>query len=232
MTSQLTETAIPTDQKIPPLENGDHLTCSEFERRYAALPELKKAELIEGVVYLASPLRFTPHAEPHSRIATWIGTYAAFTPETLAGIDPTLRLDLDNELQPDAVLIISEQAGGTAKLTPEGYLQGTPELVIEIAASSASMDLKTKKQVYQRYGIPEYIVWQVFENELVWFHLREGTYQVLDQDPDGIMRSQVFPGLWLDVAALLNNQMSQVLRILQQGIESQDHHDFADSLTT
>jgi Uma2 family endonuclease len=232
MTSQFTETALPTDQKIPPLDNGDHLTCPEFERRYAAMPELKKAELIEGVVYLASPLRFTPHAEPHSRIATWIGTYAAFTPETLAGIDPTLRLDLDNELQPDAVLIISEQAGGRAKRTQEGYLQGIPELVIEIAASSASIDLKTKKQVYQRHAIPEYIVWQVFENELVWFHLREGTYQVLDQDPDGIMRSQVFPGLWLDVAALLNNQMSQVLRILQQGIESQDHQDFADPLAT
>ena len=123
--------------KTPPLENGDRLTRIEFERRYAAMPNLKKAELIEGVVYVPAALRFRSHAEPHSRIMTWLGVYQAFTPGIKIGDNPTVRLDLDNAPQPDAALIID---GGQARISTDDYIEGAPELVVEIAASSATYD--------------------------------------------------------------------------------------------
>jgi Uma2 family endonuclease len=209
-----------TLKPTPPLESGDRLTRPEFERRYAATPHIKKAELIEGIVYVASPLRFTPHAEPHSRLVTWLGTYAAYTPGVQSGIEPTLRLDLDNELQPDIVLILDEAVGGRTRLTEDGYLEGTPELVVEIAASSAAIDLGSKKQVYRRNGVLEYIVWQSYENQLEWFCLTDGEYLLLRPNQDGIICSRAFPGLWLALNDLLSNKMTRVLEVLQMGIHS------------
>jgi Uma2 family endonuclease len=217
-------------QEIPPLENGDRLTRPEFERRYAAAPNVKKAELIEGVVYVASPLRFQQHAEPHSRLHGWLWTYQVLTPSTRLGIEPTVRLDLDNELQPDIVLLLDEAVGGRAKLTEDGYLEGVPELVVEIAASSAAIDMGSKKQVYRRNGVSEYIIWQSFERKLDWFHLIDGAYQPLVADANGILKSQTFPGLWLAIAALLNDEMAEVLTVLQAGLASAEHEAFLRSL--
>jgi Uma2 family endonuclease len=232
MTAYLSQPTQPKTQLLPPLESGDRLTRPEFERRYSAAPHIKKAELIEGVVYVASPLRFVLHAEPHGRLVTWVGTYAAFTPGTQFGIEPTVRLDLDNEPQPDIVLILDEALGGRSRLTEDGYLEGSPELVIEIAASSAAIDTGSKKQAYRRNGVLEYIVWQSFENQLEWFCLVDGDYILLQPDTDGIIRSQVFPGLWLAIDALLSNNMGQVLAILQHGLQSAEHQNFAQQLGT
>lgn len=231
MTIHMPHQPRPKNQDLPPLESGDSLTRPEFERRYAAAPHIKKAELIEGIVYVASPLRFTPHAEPHSRLVTWLGTYTAFTPGSLSGIEPTIRLDLDNEPQPDIVLILTEAAGGQAKLGNDGYLEGVPELVVEIAASTAAIDTGSKKKAYCRNGVLEYIVWQSFEHRLDWFCLVEGEYQALKVEEDGIIRSQFFPGLWLAVEALLNNEMARVLEVLQLGLGSQSHEEFVLKLT-
>ncbi|MBD1872403.1 Uma2 family endonuclease [Nodosilinea sp. FACHB-131] len=225
MTTYHAGSAPTTGVTTAPLESGDRLTRPEFERRYKA-STVKKAEFIEGVVYVASPLRFQQHAEPHSRLNTWIGTYAALTPGTRSGIEPTVRLDLDNEPQPDIVLLIDEVAGGQARLSPDGYLEGTPELVIEIAASSAAIDLGDKKQAYRRNGVPEYLVWQVYENRLDWFYLVDGDYQPLPIDADGIVRSATFPGLWLAETALLQGNMTQVLAVLQAGLQSPEHQQF------
>ncbi|MCD8486388.1 MAG: Uma2 family endonuclease [Desertifilum sp.] len=222
-------TSIP---QYPPLENGDRLTRPEFERRYTANPYIQKAELIEGIVYVASPLRFQQHAEPHSRLHGWLWTYQVSTPGLLLGIEPTVRLDLDNEPQPDIVLILEEAAGGGARLTEEDYLEGVPELVVEIAASSAAIDLGGKQRAYRRNGVREYIIWQSFEQRLDWFELVEGDYQPLMSDRDRIIRSRQFPGLWLAVDALLNNQMIQVLQVLQQGIASPEHAAFVEQLSS
>jgi Uma2 family endonuclease len=230
MVRQISNSPSSPASHLPPLESGDRLTRPEFERRYAAAPHIKKAELIEGIVYVASPLRFQQHAEPHSRLVTWLGTYAAFTPGTLSGIEPTVRLDLDNEPQPDIVLLLDETAGGQARLTEEGYLEGVPELVVEIAASSAAIDLGNKLQAYRRNGVGEYLVWQVFENRLDWFELVQGEYRSLIPDPDGIIRSRVFPGLWLAVEALLSHQMSRVLTALQKGLNTPEHDAFVKQL--
>lgn len=223
---------IPSDsaQTCAPLQSGDRLSRPEFERRYAAAPHIKKAELIDGIVYVASPLRFAQHAEPHSRIHGWLWTYQVATPGLRLGIEPTIRLDLDNEPQPDIVLILDEAVGGKAKLTEDGYLEGVPEMVVEIAASSAAIDTGSKKRVYCRNGVLEYVIWQSYENQLEWLTLTDGEYQLLSPDPDGILRSRVFPGLWLAVEALLNNQMAQVLQVLQVGLQSPEHRAFVARL--
>ena len=207
----------------PPLENGDRLTRIEFERRYAAMPNLKKAELIEGVVYMPAALRFENHAEPHSRIMTWLGVYQAFTPGVRVGDNPTVRLDLDNAPQPDAVLTID---GGQARISTDDYIEGAPELVVEIAASSAAYDLYDKKRVYRRSGIQEYLVWRVYDREFDWFRLQEGEYIKLEANDRGIICSIAFPGLWLKVDSLLSGEMQQVLEVLQQGLKTVEHQKF------
>lgn len=229
MTTYHAGLASTTGVTTAPLESGDRLTRPEFERRYKN-STVKKAELIEGVVYVASPLRFQQHAEPHSRIHGWVWTYQVMTPGLRLGIEPTVRLDLDNEPQPDIVLLIDAAAGGQARLSPDGYLEGTPELVIEIAASSAAIDLGDKKQAYRRNGVPEYLVWQVYENRLDWFYLADGDYQSLPMDADGMIRSATFPGLWLAVTALLQGNIAEVLAGLQAGIQSPEHQQFVAGL--
>jgi len=208
---------------VPPLENGDRLSRTEFERRYTAMPQVKKAELIEGVVYMASPLRLKSHGEPHGFLATWLGTYQAFTPGVVVGIEPTVRLDLDNEPQPDAVLLVP---GRQASIGSEDYIEGAPELVVEVAASSAAIDLHDKKRAYRRNQVQEYIVWRTLEGQLDWLVLEAGEYQAQRLDDQGVVRSRIFPGLWLAVSALLAGDMTTVLAVLQQGINSPEHQAF------
>ncbi|MCU0570883.1 MAG: Uma2 family endonuclease [Oculatellaceae cyanobacterium Prado106] len=171
----------------------------------------------------ASPLRFEQHAEPHSRIHGWLWTYQVTTPGSRLGIEPTVRLDLDNEPQPDIVLILDESVGGQSKLAEDGYLEGVPELVVEIAASSVAIDTGGKKQAYRRNGVPEYLIWKAHESQIDWFSLTDGEYQLLPIDSEGIIRSQVFPGLWLAVDALLRNQMAKVVEVLGEGLRSPEH---------
>ncbi|MEL6441091.1 MAG: Uma2 family endonuclease [Cyanobacteria bacterium J06621_8] len=217
--------------QLLPLESGDRLSRQEFERRYLAAPHIKKAELIEGIVYVASPLRFQQHAEPHSRLHGWLWTYQISTPGLRIGIEPMIRLDPDNEPQPDAVLLIDKTLGGRSRLGDDGYLEGAPELVAEIAASGAAYDLYDKKTAYRRNEIQEYIVWQVLEQKLDWFILREGRYESLMADSGGIIRSEVFPGVWLDASALLAGDMTRVLSVLQEGLDSPQHATFVNQLS-
>ncbi|MBW4642349.1 MAG: Uma2 family endonuclease [Goleter apudmare HA4340-LM2] len=219
----------PQHKTIPLLENGDKLTRYEFERRYNAMPSLKKAELIEGIVYMPAALRFRSHGQPHAWIIGWLVSYEAATPRVALGVEPTVRLDLDNEPQPDAVLLIAPEAGGQARISDDDYIEGAPELVFEIAASSVAIDLHAKKQAYRRNGVKEYIVWQVLEQKLSWFYLEQGEYLELVSD-DGIMRSQVFSGLWLAVSELLAGNMQQVLAVLQTGLQSLEHTSFVKKL--
>ncbi len=216
---------------IPPLESGDRLTRHEFERRYTAMPHIKKAELVEGVVYLASPLRFQRHAEPHSLLMVWLGTYKVMTQGIRIGDNATVRLDLDNEPQPDVVLLIDERLGGHAHISDDDYIEGAPELVAEVAASSAANDLHDKKRAYRRNGVQEYIVWQTLDNQLNWFSLQNCEYIPLEADADGVIKSQVFPGLWLATPALLAGDMTKVLAVLQQGLNSKEHAAFVQQLS-
>ncbi|MGD1906014.1 MAG: Uma2 family endonuclease [Leptolyngbyaceae cyanobacterium] len=218
--------------KVPPLESGDRLNCYEFERRYDAMGHLKKAELIEGVVYMPAALRFRSHGQPHGNIMGWLWTYTVATPGVALGDTPTVRLDLDNEPQPDAVLLIEAASGGQARLSNDDYIEGAPELVAEIAASSAAIDLGDKQRAYRRNGVQEYIVWQVFDQKIDWFSLQNGEYIPLSVDSSGVVRSDVFPGLWLATHDLLAGNMAQVLSILQNGLADSTHDSFVQKLAT
>jgi Uma2 family endonuclease len=218
--------------RIPPLQAGDLLTRREFERRYEAMPHIKKAELIEGVVYMGSPVHVEAHASPHANMVGWLTVYRAATPGIRLADNATLRLDPDNEPQPDIMAWIGPDTGGKSRRTEDDYLEGAPELIVEIAATSASIDLRDKKRVYRRAGVQEYIVWQVYDRRIDWWELREGEYIPLQPDAAGVVRSQVFPGLWLDVPSMLTDDMAKVLAVLQLGIGTPEHAAFVERLRT
>ena len=192
-----------------PLENGDRLTRTEFECRYAAMPNLRKAELIEGVVQMPSPIRIE-HMEADLAVITWLGVYVAVTPGVRGGGDGSVRLDADNEVQPDALLRIDEACGGQSRVGADGFIEGAPELVVEISGSSASYDLHAKLNIYRRAGVREYVVWRVYEQ--------------------GVFASRVFPGLRLPAESMLAGKLAAVLAAVQQGAQTQDHADFIKKL--
>ena len=175
----------PAPDVVLPLEPGDRLSREEFERRYEAMPHLKKAELIEGVVFMPSPVRLYRHSTPHFQLVTWLGVYTASTPGLVGGDNATARLDTDNEPQPDVLLLIHPERGGQARISADDYVEHAPELVAEVAANSASLDLHTKLNVYRRNGVREYLVWRVLEQQFDWFVLRAGQYQPLCADGRG-----------------------------------------------
>ena len=214
-----------------PLMPGDRLTRAEFERRYSNHPEIKKAELIEGVVYMPSPVKFERHAIPHHSLITWTGNYLAATPNVQGGDNATVRLDNLNEVQPDILLRIDPTMGGRSRIGEDDFVEGAPELVIEVAATSANYDMHDKKRVYARSGVAEYLVVLTFDRQVHWFVLREGEYDLLPSGKDGVLRSEVFPGLWLDVEALWRHDLAALLNVLQQGIQSEAHAAFAARLT-
>jgi Uma2 family endonuclease len=214
---------------IPPLRNGDHLTREEFHRRYEAMPQLKKAELINGVVYMPSPVSIENHAEQTAHFITWGGVYVANTPGLRVANDATVRLDMANEPQPDVLLMIKPERGGRATIA-EGYVTGGPELAIEVAASSVSIDRNAKFNAYRSNGVCEYILWRVEDQQIDWFVLRHGTYVPMPTPQDGIQRSEVFPGLWLAVDAMLRLELLTVLNVLQRGLVSAAHAEFVERL--
>ena len=220
-----------TGERVPELRAGDRLTRPEFERRYAAMPEVKKAELIEGVVYMPSPVSHPEHSRPHLNVITWLGTYISATPGVDGGIDGTLRLDLENEPQPDAFLRIEPRCGGQSRDDGK-YIGGAPELIAEVAASSVSYDLHDKLRAYQRNGVREYLVWRVWDRAIDWFALREGRYDRLPLNSAGRYQSEVFPGLWLDPEAMLRGELARVVAVLHEGLASPEHADFVGRLRT
>ncbi len=209
------------------LKDGDRLTQEEFERRYEAMPHVRKAELIEGVVYMGSPVSID-HGSSHGEIITWLGMYCFATPGIRIYDNTTLCLDTKNEFQPDVLVRI--ESGGRSRITQNGYLAGVPELVAEVAVASASHDLGDKKKVYERIGIREYIVWQVRKKRVDWFELKSGKYEPLTPDADGVIRSRVFPGLNLSVNALINENLAQVAEELQNGLKTKEYTDFTRML--
>lgn len=198
-----------TISSIPVLESGDRLTRDEFHQRYCGRPDIKKAELVQGVVYVSSPVS-NEHGEPHSLVVTWLGTYRARHPELHLTDNGTVLLSVDTEVQPDAALWFEEPGGPHL----EGkYIVGAPQLIVEVAASSASYDLHDKLEAYLRAGVHEYIVWRVRDGLIDWFQLEAGEY-VWTDPIEGIIESAVFPGLRLNVLKLLTGDLAGVLQTL------------------
>ena len=135
-----------------------------------------------------------------------------------------------SEPQPDGALIIEPTYGGQTGFSEDGYASGPPELIVEIASSSASIDLHTKRRDYEQAGVLEYVVIVIRQQVLRWFILQEEQYQEIVVDTEGIFKSAVFPGLWLDAEALLQLDVSKVLETLQKGLTTQAHDTFVQQL--
>lgn len=211
----------------PLLQSGDRLAGTEFLRRFSAMPEVKNAELINGIVYIASPVRAKQHGIPDKLVQGWLFNYVAHTPGTRAAANSTVRFDADNIPQADALLMIEN--GGQAKIGKDGYVHGAPELVVEFAASSAALDLHDKLDAYRRAGVCEYLVWRPEEKQCGWFILENDQFIPLNPD-NGLLRSQTFPGLTLDLQALLDEHAAAVLAALNKTFCKTAHKAFATRL--
>ena len=206
-----------TERTPVELESGDRLTREEFHRRYCARPDIKKAELVEGVVYVATPVRLTVHGEPHGVVVTWLGTYAITTPGVRFGDNATVYLDADNEVQPDACLFFDPPRPGGARLTDNGYIEGAPDLVGEVVASSASYDLHDKLRAYRRNGVHEYLAWRVLDGAFAWLRLDDdGEHRRIEPDANGVIESDRFPGLWLNITKLLAGDYAGAVAALDE----------------
>ncbi|HEX4124018.1 MAG TPA: Uma2 family endonuclease [Tepidisphaeraceae bacterium] len=234
MASALTTSPIPAgSHKVPLLANGDHLTRDEFERRYAAMPEGIKAELIEGVVYMAPPVRYDPHGKAQSILSALLNYYAAKTPGIPIPADnTTVRLDNDNEPQPDLFLMLPPHTGGHAIVGADGYVVGPPALACEIAASSVNIDLHRKKAVYRRNGVQEYLVWRTEDAAIDWFSLEAGDYVPIPSQADGTLCSKIFPGLCVHPTALLNADLPALFALLDSTTATPEHESFVLRLRT
>jgi len=220
--------------KPPLLYAGQRLDRDEFYRRIEDWEQsgksLRRIERLEGVVYMSAAIRTPQHGIPHAIIMTWLGTYAALTP----GLDPigpaTLRIDDDNDPESDAILRIRPEFGGQSEIDSQGYIDGAPELLVEVTASTTERDLQTKFEIYRRNGVLEYLVWETIAEEFHWFVLENGEYHRLLPDENQQLRSRVFPGLWLDVPAVLGGKLAQVLDVVQHGLATEEHREFVAQL--
>ena len=218
-----------TLQTKPQLLPGMRLDCDEFLERWDALPNLKYAELINGVVRMTSPLS-TFHSSPDNTISGWIAIYSWSTPGTNADSNPTAILNSKNVPQPDQVLRILPEFGGQAAIQNNGMMFGAPELAIEVSVTSLREDLGEMLKVYESAGVQEYIVVDVANKKIHWHHLVDGKYQLLQPEADGVHRSVVFPGLWLDAPAFFRKDTTQLQSVLQQGLQSPEHTEFIERL--
>jgi Uma2 family endonuclease len=215
--------------RLGALANGDQLSASEFMRRYEAMPDVKKAELIDGIVYMGSPVSLL-HAKPDGLIQLWLGNYSISTPGTQSLPNATVRLDADNVPQPDSLLRLLPECGGKTQVDAKNYLIGPPELIVEIAASSTSIDMHRKLRTYKRAGVQEYLVWRTLDQEFDWFVLQEDEYRALEPDGEGNLQSAHFPGLVLNLNALLAMNGVAVLETLQAAMKKPVHLEFVSKL--
>jgi Uma2 family endonuclease len=214
---------------ILPVEAGDHLDQRTFHARYKAMPSVFRAELIGGVVIVPSPL-LPEHSEYHALVMTWLGNYWVATPGTRVRDNATSILGDASEPQPDAALIIDPACGGQTGFSEDGYATGPPEMIVEVASSSASIDLHAKRRDYEQAGVLEYVVVVIRQHLVRWFVLQHGVYQEVAVGTEGIFRSTVFPGLWLHAEALLQLDGPMLLETLRQGMFTPEHAAYVQQL--
>ena len=205
------------------------MSRDEFLRRWELLPDLKHAQLLDGIVYMASPVS-TKHGNRHSYFNAWLTIYETHTHGCEIVTDGTALIENDAP-QPDIALRILPAFGGQSR--DEGpYLAGAPELIVEVAASSRARDLGPKARLYLRAGVREYVTALVDEQRVIWRELHEGAWRELTADSAGVLRSRVFPGLRLDEPAMWRRDLAKVLDVLQQGMATAEHGDFVRLLAS
>jgi len=223
------KTLSPRKKPVPPLENGDRLDQKTFHKRYEAMPDHIRAELIGGIVYMSSPMK-PNHGRMGTRLMRWLGEFEEATPGTEVLDGATNILGPESETQPDGSLLILPECGGQTWIGKDGFLHGPPELVAEIGYATESIDLNAKMLDNEKAGVLEYVVVALRSDRVFWFIRRRGRFKELPPGPDGFYRSETFPGLWLDPAALLRRDGRKVLTVLRQGLSSAEHAAFVARL--
>lgn len=214
---------------IPPLRTGDRMSRTEYAAIYEPLPTDFRAQLIEGVVYLSGPVKYS-HGSATSRLTGLVGMYSGWTKGVSGSLHPTIRLDEMNEPEPDAVLLIDADHGGQTFTPPEDFLTGPPEWIGEVVETRDALEFGPKWNAYARNGVREYVVWCLEDQSITWFILRDGRYEARTPDADGVVRSDVFPGLWLDVVAMIEDNFPRLKVVIEQGLASPEHAAFVAAL--
>ena len=227
MSSLPTRTINPPAKAPEELHSGDRLTREEFHRIYEQTPEGFRAELVGGIVYLASPLG-RRHGTAHPVLSAALAAYQGHTPGVEVGDNTTILLGDEGEPQPDLYLRILPEHGGQSGTTKDDYVEGAPELIAEIAHSSRAIDLHAKRRDYTRYGVLEYLVVNLADEKVHWFDLRAD--EELAADADGVVRVRTFPGLWIDPAGLLTQDYQRLMKVLAESLATPEHAEFARSL--
>jgi Uma2 family endonuclease len=194
---------------------------------YERMPEGFRAQLIRGVVYVALPMS-ADHGGSSSDVSAWLGAYRARTPGVRSYAGSTIRLGPEDNPEPDAALVILPGHGGQARIDGK-YLVGAPELVVEVSYSTQAYDLNDKLAAYREAGVREYVL-ILGANRIEWLILRDGRYEPLAPDTDGLLHSTVFPGLWLDAPALLAGDIARVFAAVDRGTSTPEHSAFVASL--
>lgn len=176
---------------------------------------------------MISPVRDASHADPHFVINGWLALYGFGLKGVRGKVAATLKIDQETDVQPDAMLLLSPEFGGGTWTDEQDLLHGTPELIVEITGDSEGVDAVTKRKLYHRFGVQEYLLWIASEDRIVWESLVDGEYQELPIDESGVIRSQVFPGLWLNEPALLAGDTAALMATLALGLRSSEHRKFA-----
>jgi Uma2 family endonuclease len=213
---------------VPALVEGQRLDQPTFHERYEAMPPGTRAELINGVVWMPSPLG-PAHAEAHVPPLVWLSYYEENTPGVRALDNPSTAMGPRSEPQPDAMLRILPEYGGRTQ-TDRRFVRGVPELIVEVSHTSRYNDLGPKLDDYERACVLEYVVRALEPDEVIWHVLQEGRLVPVPPDADGLYRSRVFPGLWLDPAALLARDTRRLRAVVDLGVATPEHAAFVARL--
>ncbi len=213
---------------------GDHLTFDEYILRWESMPEFERQgmrpELIDGRVYMnAAAIRYVEHGQPQRLIVGLFERYVDRTPGVDWASPTTAKFDDRNAPEPDAELFVIPEYGGRVRVE-DGFLVGAPELVVEIAGSSASYDLYEKKAMYERFGVLEYLVWRTEDGEFDCFDLQDQIYIQRDIPPGQNWESRIFPGLIFDIPVLLQRDRLGAYATLDRCLGSDEHQAFVETL--
>jgi Uma2 family endonuclease len=215
-------------ETVAPLVAGERMRQPEFHARYEAMPQGTRAELIGGTVVMPSPRSYR-HGTLHLRASTWLGIYTGHTPGVEGMAEASTILDDLGEPQPDGLLRIAPSHGGQS-YNQGKFVGGAPELVVEVAATSRAIDLGPKLADYERAGVLEYIVFALDPDEVFWQVRRGGRFVRVPPDADGFYRSECFPGLWLDPAALFADDGRTLIAVLERGLATAEQVAFVAQL--
>jgi Uma2 family endonuclease len=210
------------------LVEGLRLDQPTFHALYEAMPPGTRAELIDGVVYMPSPVGLK-HGEAQVPVLVWLSYYAEQAPGLQVMDNASTILGWKSEPQPDGLLRILPEWGGRS-WDEGGFVHGAPELVAEVSKATRYVDLGPKKADYERAGVQEYVVRAIDPDEVFWFGQEQGELVQRPIGDDGLYRSTVFPGLWLDPVALLRGDTRRLRAVVDLGCATPEQAAFVAGL--